>query len=167
MMIYEAILKSAYTNMEIFHELRGEILDIKIIHKELNYFYKYDKETWILKRVKAIKREKEKEEEEEEEKQSDVEVKQKQKRVDPGAKEQEQKQYQEIRISQHKTDDILIIEEESCPNKDSVINLSPWEIEDKSRHDYAAYAYLVLKVRLEHPISYKLINVFPVHFSHI
>jgi hypothetical protein len=41
----------------------------------------------------------------------------------------------------------------------NLLNLSDEEIEQKSHHDYAAYVYLVLKVSLEHPVLYKLINV--------
>ena len=38
-------------------------------------------------------------------------------------------------------------------------NPSDEEIKNTSRGDYAAYVYLVLKVRLEHPFFYNLINV--------
>jgi hypothetical protein len=100
-MIYEAILRSAHTDFKLFYGLRGKEIHIEEMIYDLNYFYKYDKETWIRKKGKAIKRE----------------------------------------------------------NEENALSNLVLGNKENSRLVYAAYVYLVLKVHLEHPFLYKLINV--------
>jgi hypothetical protein len=158
-MIFEAILYSSETDLEFFYELRGEIINIATMLKELNYFYKHDKEAWIRNRGKAILREQKAEETNNIVKQwrLDLEEKLKQNEFDPGEDKHQihnqRAEQHKSQIGQHKTDEQN--EKHSHSNKDALVPT----IEDKSRHDYAAYAYLVLKVHLEHPFLYKLINV--------
>jgi hypothetical protein len=236
-MLYEAILSSKHTDLNFFFELRGEKIDIWKVVKELNYFYKNDKETWIRRRAKEIKRgkqiqkqmeinkarkeaeqsavdkrKKEKANEKEEKKRA---RKGKQKQTGVAVGEQKQKEQKHavqrntkgnggIRIDEHKTADDEQIEEESSPTNEeagpeiaevsrpSPKTLPPIEEEsgstnletmaeiveeshpntdtlvpemhpdNRSRFDYAAYVYLVLKIRLEHSDLYKLINVISV-----
>jgi hypothetical protein len=178
-MIFEAILRSWHTDLKIFYELRGGFIGILTTLMELNYFYKLDKAAWIHKRGKAIKREKEAQEEHEKE-QKRRNLREKQKQKDPGGqREQSQDQRvgkKEIRIGQHQQKtgkiedksrsnmDTLLPEIEEKSNPDEDVRLVR-KIEKKSRRDYAAYVYLVLKVRLEYPFLYKLINVICISLN--
>jgi hypothetical protein len=50
-MIYEAILSSSQTDLELFYEMRGEEIIISEIMYELGYIYKFTKEKWIAERA--------------------------------------------------------------------------------------------------------------------
>jgi uncharacterized protein YyaL (SSP411 family) len=133
-MIYEAILSSSETDLEIFYGLREHIKMDQIIH-DLNCLYKYDKRTWIRKREAAIR---EKIEKQKEDDQRQILL---QKILDRATKDKQKKGDQANSGGQKRV----------YPNKKA--------IKAKSRREFAAYVYLVLKVGLDHPSLYQLINV--------